>query len=39
LLSVLSCLAENPARIKNLFVDDEVNEQGIFAIKMFKNGI
>jgi len=26
LLSVLSCLAENPVRIKNLFVDDEVNE-------------
>ena len=38
-LSVVSCLAERPATIKQLFAFDEVNEWGFYAIDLTKNGI
>ena len=37
-LSVLSVLAENPSRILSLFVNDKVNDYGVYAIKICKNG-
>ena len=37
LLSSLSVLTENPERVRNLFVSEEITH-GIFAIKLFKNG-
>lgn len=37
-LSVLSVLAEQESRIKRMFEIQEVNEQGIFAVQMYKNG-
>ena len=37
-LSVLSVLTEKPHRVKKLFVSDQVISEGIFAVKMTKNG-
>ena len=38
-LSVVSCLAERPEKIQQLFTIDEVNEWGFYAIDLTKNGI
>ena len=38
LLAALSVLAEKPQRIKNLFILDKINEQGVFAVRFYKNG-
>eukprot|EP00347_Sterkiella_histriomuscorum_P017724 403348238 len=37
-LSCLSVLAENPKRIMKLFVTDKVNDYGVYAIRICKNG-
>ena len=37
-LSVLSVLTEKPERIERLFAITEMNEQGIWAVKLYKNG-
>ena len=37
-LSSLSTLAENPKRIKDLFITKEVNEAGCYAVNMVLNG-
>ena len=37
-LSSLSVLAEKPDRIRRLFVTEEVNEYGIYAVRICKNG-
>lgn len=37
-LSVLSVLAENPQRIRNLFINDQANEYGVYGIRINKNG-
>ena len=37
-LSSLSVIAENPDRIKKMFPVDEINEEGIYAVDMTKNG-
>lgn len=37
-LSCLSVLTENPIRVRNLFVSEDVHEEGIYAVKMYKNG-
>jgi len=34
----LSVIAENPDRIKKMFPVDEINEEGIYAVDMTKNG-
>lgn len=36
--STLAVLAENPNRIKNLFLTNEYNEFGVYGIKITKNG-
>jgi hypothetical protein len=38
-LSVLSVLTENPIRIEKLFCLQDRNDAGIWAVKMFKNGV
>lgn len=38
-LSSLAALAENSDRIRQLFLNDEANEAGIYAAYMYKNGI
>jgi hypothetical protein len=40
MLSVISSLAEykNGQRIKDMFDTDEVNEQGVYAVTLTKNG-
>eukprot|EP00826_Nyctotherus_ovalis_P027742 TRINITY_DN2170_c0_g5_i6.p1 TRINITY_DN2170_c0_g5~~TRINITY_DN2170_c0_g5_i6.p1 ORF type:complete len:732 (+),score=188.21 TRINITY_DN2170_c0_g5_i6:115-2310(+) len=38
-LSALSVLAERPALLKSLFVSIEPNKAGVYAVKMYKNGI
>lgn len=38
-LSSLSALSEYPERIEKLFESDQVNEQGIYGVKLTKNGI
>ena len=37
-LSCLSVLAEHPERIRNLFITDKVNDEGIYAVRICKNG-
>jgi calpain-15 len=37
-LSVLSILAERPVRIENLFINHEVNDSGVFGLRIIKNG-
>lgn len=37
-MSILSALAENPDRIIRLFATDMINDFGIFAVNMKKNG-
>lgn len=37
-LSALSCLAERPALVRRLFVTKEYNKEGIYRIKLCKNG-
>ena len=37
-LSSLSVISERPNRISNLFVTKEVNNEGIYAINITKNG-
>ena len=37
-LSVLSVLTEKPERIERLFAISEMNQQGIWAVKLYKNG-
>ena len=38
-LSSIAALAENPERIRAMFLSDEANDVGIYAAKMYKNGI
>ena len=38
-LSVLSVLAENPERIRKLFISDKVTDQGIYGVWITKNGV
>lgn len=38
-LSTLSVIAEKPNRIRNLFVDEKVNDQGIYGVWLTKNGV
>lgn len=38
-LSTLSVLAERPNRVRKLFVDDQVNEAGIYGVWLTKNGM
>ena len=38
-LSCLSVIAEKPDRIRKLFVDDQVNDQAVYACWLTKNGI
>ena len=37
-LSSMSVLAEFPERIKSMFLTTEINEAGVYGIKMYKNG-
>eukprot|EP00347_Sterkiella_histriomuscorum_P016663 403352333 len=37
-LSCLSVLAENPQRIRRLFVTDQINEYGVYGVRICKNG-
>lgn len=37
-LSALSCLAERPALVKRLFITKEYNPEGIYRLKLCKNG-
>lgn len=37
-MSALSVLAEFPERIFKLFRTDEINEQGVWCVQMYKNG-
>ena len=37
-LSVLSVLAEHPNRIRKLFITETINDYGIYAVKICKNG-
>ena len=37
-MSCLAALAENPERIKNLFITKTVNEAGIYAVRLYING-
>lgn len=37
-MSILSSLAEVPSRISNLFITDRTNENGIYAVNVWKNG-
>ena len=37
-LSALSVISERPEEIKKMFVSHKVNDQGIFAVNMYKNG-
>ena len=37
-LSCLSAIAEEPSRIKRIFVTQETNEAGIYAVRLFING-
>jgi len=38
-LSVLSVLTEKSERIERLFALDQMNDQGIFSVRMYKNGV
>ena len=38
-LSVLSVLTEVPERIEKLFALDQMNDEGIFSVMMYKNGV
>lgn len=38
-LSSLAALAEHPDRIRNMFVQQEAAENGLYATRMFKNGL
>lgn len=37
-LSVLSVLSEDPSRIRRLFITEAINEYGIYAVNICKNG-
>lgn len=37
-LCAVSCLAENPSLVERLFLTKEYNEEGIYRVKLFKNG-
>ena len=37
-LSAISAIAEHPERIKKMFVEPKVLKEGIFGVKMYKNG-
>jgi hypothetical protein len=37
-LSSLSVIAEKPSRIKSLINTHEINDQGVYAVTLFKNG-
>jgi hypothetical protein len=34
----MSVIAENPERIKKIFLTSEINEQGVYGVKIYKNG-
>ena len=38
-LSALSVMAEKPDRIRKLFLSDEINEAGVYGVRITKNGI
>lgn len=37
-LSAISVLTEYPDRVRKMFVSQKMNKQGVFGIKMYKNG-
>ena len=37
-LSAISVLTEHPNRVRKLLVSDKINEEGVFGVKMYKNG-
>ena len=37
-LSAISVLTEHPNRIRKLIVSDKMNKEGVFGVKLFKNG-
>ena len=37
-LCVLACLAERPNRIRKLFLDSEINEEGVYGVRMMDSG-
>ena len=37
-MSALACLAERPALIERLLITKEVNDEGIYKVKLCKNG-
>ena len=38
LLTTLAAIAEDPKRIKRMFISSEVNREGVFGIVCYKNG-
>lgn len=38
-LSALSVMAEKPERIRKLFLSDQINEAGVYGVRMTKNGV
>jgi len=38
-LATLAAIAENPQRIKDMFIDDEANDAGCYVIKFYVNGV
>ena len=37
-ISVLAAIAEHPNRIRNMFMTDKINREGIFGVRVYKNG-
>lgn len=37
-ISVLAAIAEHPNRIRNMFMSDTIHREGIFGVKVYKNG-
>ena len=38
-LSALSSIAENPKRIKNIFISKQINESGAYCVRFYINGM
>lgn len=37
-LSALTAISENPSRIRQMFVTDKINKEGMFGVNMYKDG-
>ena len=37
-ISVLASIAEHPNRIRNMFMTNKINREGIFGVRIYKNG-